>query len=292
MSKSEDKSDKSFLQTVPGIIAAFAALITAIGGCIAVVFGIPAISNAVFGGTPTPIISQTTSSPIIDIPTLTFDPTKVALESQATAVSLQLAQSTAVQATTISLQSTQSAAAQATTTSLQLTQSAAAQATTASLQLTQSAAAQAPIQQVMPADGYYNVSPKSSNKCLGIGNGSLDNGAGVIQWDCDGLPDQMWHFTPKGDGYYNVSPKSSNKCLGIGNGSLDNGAGVIQWDCDGLPDQLWKLIPTSDGYYNVSPKSSNKCLGIGNGSLDNGVGVIQWDCDGLPDQLWKLTLVP
>ena len=63
MSKSEDKPEKTFWQTLPGIITSFAALITAIGGCIAVVFGIPAISNAVFGVTPTPVISQTTSYP-------------------------------------------------------------------------------------------------------------------------------------------------------------------------------------------------------------------------------------
>lgn len=75
MSKSEGKS---FWQTLPGIITAFAALITAIGGCIAVVFGIPAISNAVFGATPTPIVSQTTSSPTqTPYPTYTPFPTTV-----------------------------------------------------------------------------------------------------------------------------------------------------------------------------------------------------------------------
>jgi len=73
--KSEEKSDKTFLQTLPGIIASLAALITAIGGCVAVIFGIPAISNAIFGATPTPIIIQITSSPIVDIPTLTQVPT-------------------------------------------------------------------------------------------------------------------------------------------------------------------------------------------------------------------------
>jgi hypothetical protein len=77
MSKSEDKSDKTFFQTIPGIITAFAALLTAIGGCIAVVFGIPAISNAVFGVTPTPIISQTTSSPAVNIPALIQEPTSI-----------------------------------------------------------------------------------------------------------------------------------------------------------------------------------------------------------------------
>ncbi len=72
--KLKEKSDKTFLQTLPGVLASLSALITAIGGCIAVIFGIPAISNAVFGATPTPILIQITSSPEIDTPTFTQTP--------------------------------------------------------------------------------------------------------------------------------------------------------------------------------------------------------------------------
>lgn len=54
---SESKG-KSFWQTLPGIITSLAALITAIGGCVAVVFGIPAISNRIFGDAPTPTAIQ------------------------------------------------------------------------------------------------------------------------------------------------------------------------------------------------------------------------------------------
>jgi outer membrane protein assembly factor BamB len=75
MSKSEDKPEKTFWQTLPGIITSIAALTTAIGGCIAVIFGIPAISNAIFRITPTPIISQTTSSPA-QTPYPTYTPSK------------------------------------------------------------------------------------------------------------------------------------------------------------------------------------------------------------------------
>jgi len=59
------KSDKTFFQSVPGIITSLAALITAIGGCIAVVFGIPAISNAVFGTTPTAEAKSATITPSV-----------------------------------------------------------------------------------------------------------------------------------------------------------------------------------------------------------------------------------
>jgi len=88
MSESEGKSGKSFWQTLPGIITSFAALLTAIGGCIAVIFGIPAISNKIFGNTPTPVMiqvitaTQELSRPVVRSPTataiqVTKEPTRV-----------------------------------------------------------------------------------------------------------------------------------------------------------------------------------------------------------------------
>jgi hypothetical protein len=83
MGKSGDKSKKSFLETVPGIITAIAALITAIGA----ILGIPAITDRLFPSTPTPITSPPTNtprptipSPPIDFPALTAaQPTKAVI---------------------------------------------------------------------------------------------------------------------------------------------------------------------------------------------------------------------
>jgi hypothetical protein len=31
-----------------------------------------------------------------------------------------------------------------------------------------------------------------SGKCMGVTGGSLQNGAAVVQWDCNGHEDQRW----------------------------------------------------------------------------------------------------
>jgi hypothetical protein len=64
MGKSEDKSEKSFWATIPGIITAIAALITAVTGCIAAVIGIPVIAHWISPPTPAtesepPIVNTT-----------------------------------------------------------------------------------------------------------------------------------------------------------------------------------------------------------------------------------------
>ncbi len=103
MGEAKGKSEKSFLETLPGILTATAALITAIGGCIAVIFGIPAITNMVFPPQPTPAATIQTSGiwtvearhtqPLPDLPTdptaTPLSPTKVILiatASQTTSV--------------------------------------------------------------------------------------------------------------------------------------------------------------------------------------------------------------
>jgi hypothetical protein len=207
-----------------------------------------------------------------------FDPTKMALEDQATAISLQLTQSaSAIQATSISLELTQSATS--------------AQATSISLQLTQSALAQAPVRPVVSIGGYYTIMPKNSNLCLGITSGSTDNGALPVQATCDGSDNQHWNFIPLGDGYYKVMPKNSGMCMGITSGSKDDGALVVQATCDGSDNQQWSLNPSGE-YYNVSPRNSGKCLGIAGGSLANGAQVIQWSCLENDNQSWKFISSP
>jgi hypothetical protein len=33
---------------------------------------------------------------------------------------------------------------------------------------------------------------RNSGKCMGVTGGSAQNGAAVVQWDCNGHPDQRW----------------------------------------------------------------------------------------------------
>jgi hypothetical protein len=67
---SEEKPDKKFFETLPGIITAIATLVTAIGGCLTILLS-PQILDRLFPQeTATPAIVQTvTATPSVSIPT-------------------------------------------------------------------------------------------------------------------------------------------------------------------------------------------------------------------------------
>lgn len=83
MSKAEDSTEekkkerKSFWETVPGILTALAALVTAIGGCIATIVASPRILDIILPSSPTPIILTSTSARPKDTQPPSFTPTPV-----------------------------------------------------------------------------------------------------------------------------------------------------------------------------------------------------------------------
>ena len=58
-----DKKQKSFWETAPGILAAIAALVTAIGGCVAIIAANPRLLDLVFPASPTPTLVERIESP-------------------------------------------------------------------------------------------------------------------------------------------------------------------------------------------------------------------------------------
>lgn len=126
------------------------------------------------------------------------------------------------------------------------------------------------------------------NQCLGILNESKANGAGAVQWPCDGQPDQAWDMNCEPDsGGCELINYNSNKCLGVLNESTANGASIIQWDCWDGPDQNWNWVPFLKGNIQNYNTNFRKCLGI-NGNAQ-GAPAIQWDCNGNSDQQWRET---
>ncbi|MGX2998891.1 RICIN domain-containing protein [Streptomyces sp. JNUCC 64] len=82
----------------------------------------------------------------------------------------------------------------------------------------------------------YFMQNQYSGKCMGVGS-SLANGAGVIQYTCNGAVDEKWWYS---NGVFrNVY---SGKCLGVGS-STTPGKQLIQWTCNGATDQLWAYSP-------------------------------------------------
>ena len=59
--------------------------------------------------------------------------------------------------------------------------------------------------------GSYELVARHSGKCLDVSGVSMDDGAPVIQWTCNGGLNQRWTLQPASDGYYNLVAGHSGK---------------------------------------------------------------------------------
>jgi hypothetical protein len=99
----------------------------------------------------------------------------------------------------------------------------------------------------------YFLENEYSHKCMGVGS-SLANGAGVIQYNCNGAVDEKWWYS--NGQFKNVY---SGKCLGVAS-SQSAGRQLIQWTCNYAADQVWEMsygatsaVPTSAGNIPMPP---------------------------------------
>lgn len=108
--------------------------------------------------------------------------------------------------------------------------------------------------QVMPQRMVFDFAPAAvplstvrfmnvnSGKCLLPYHSSLNNGADIIEWDCNGKSPENWYWD--GDRIRNFQ---SNRCLTVYGGSLTQGAQMVQWDCNGSASQDWSRVTGAAG---------------------------------------------
>jgi hypothetical protein len=153
-------------------------------------------------------------------------------------------------------------------------------------------------QQIDPS-ALYRITAKHSGKCLAVagGNSFVNNGVGVIQWDCaDTENNQKWQIIPVDGGLFKIIASHSGKSLDVRGGvdAQGNGAPVHQFEYLGNANQKWKLVPLGDGYYQIIASHSGKSLDIngGPGARDNGPHAQQWDWVNGDNQKFRLTALP
>ena len=140
----------------------------------------------------------------------------------------------------------------------------------------------------------------SAGKCLGVLAANMTNGTPVVQWGCDGTPNQDWIIaTPNGFPGNDIqtqirNAQNSTKCLGVFNSETGDGANLVIWDCNGSADQEWFLQQVvapggsnPDGCYTIANVNAfPKVLGIFDANPANGAQAVIWDNLGHPDQIW------
>lgn len=134
---------------------------------------------------------------------------------------------------------------------------------------------------------YSQITSMLSGKCLDIMYGGTQNGALLLQFDCNNQANQSWRFAKREDGYYNIIVKHSGKCLDVNGSSHDNGVEIFQYDCHDGDNQRWRVLRSQEGYLIVA-KHSSKCLDVNGGNLENMAHIVQWDCHGGPNQRWAI----
>lgn len=140
----------------------------------------------------------------------------------------------------------------------------------------------APEGQTEQQQWYYIMPMGGDDMCLGVAGGSDEEGAPLVQTECDQGDDQKFWMTPGGDDNYQMRPGHSGMCIEVEDGSDDDGAPVVQSECEEGDDQKFWMEPTDGhgGYYRIHPEHSDKCLEVDGDSDEDGAPVVQEECNG------------
>lgn len=126
----------------------------------------------------------------------------------------------------------------------------------------------------------FEIINDGSNKCLDVWNGTYNNGTDIIQWSCNGDPNQSWIYT--GEGQLR-SKGNSAYCYDVEGGDGDLGDRHHVWKCDGGESEKWRL--QWDGSW-VGMKG--RCMDVPNSSTADGVQLWHYDCNGSNAQRFHL----
>ena len=143
--------------------------------------------------------------------------------------------------------------------------------------------------------GPYHIQNAGTLKCVGVVDGSANDGARVEQETCSTAPSQLWWISGDSTGGGNVVDAivlnyHSGKCLEI-DGPYANFSPLDQWQCfGGFDTQHWNVKSLSGGNM-LQNASHNFCLDVENGSPDEGLPLQIWSCNkNTSNQRWLLFL--
>ncbi len=130
-----------------------------------------------------------------------------------------------------------------------------------------------------------------SGKCMDVTAGSVQSGAKIIQWTCDGATSQQEQISDYGSGWHEIRFKHSDLCLDVPDGSSESGLQLQQATCSGADNQRWTVASCS-GCSSVIQSKINApnglCVDVEGGSTADGASVIQSLCDGGDNQAWQM----
>lgn len=129
------------------------------------------------------------------------------------------------------------------------------------------------------------ITLSGTSLCVDVNSQSLDPGAEIDSWTCNGGSNQAWQPTAKGT-LYNFINQNSGLCLDVSGASTAAGAPVIQWTCNGGANQAYSLQAQGNGYALVA-SHSGMCLAAAS-QTSPGPQILQQVCNGSALQTWQI----
>ncbi|HKP98485.1 MAG TPA: RICIN domain-containing protein [Fibrobacteria bacterium] len=133
---------------------------------------------------------------------------------------------------------------------------------------------------------------QKSAKCVEVAKGSTDDGALVLQNECNGTPEQKWELASLGGSNYSVRNVKSGKLLDVrNNGQTDT---VQQWGTiAGAPSKQWSVLADVKKIATLKALSDPKeCLDVVGGSMGNGARLQTFSCNPSGAQKFELISTP
>jgi hypothetical protein len=146
-----------------------------------------------------------------------------------------------------------------------------------------------PASAASPGDGaFHSMFSPLSGMCAAVGDNSDAAGAGLIQYECNGMDNKQFRGTSAGGNLYTFMVRSTGMC--IMPQSLFDHAEIVQqpsWNCG--PLAVWAAESLGDDTYRLRNQATGLCMGVAWGKTWSGQPLDQTTCGAFPGQRWHFT---
>jgi hypothetical protein len=123
-----------------------------------------------------------------------------------------------------------------------------------------------------------------NGKCLQPVNGSLNQGAAIVQEPCNGSVAQQWTVKSVSSTKVHLVNRSSHFCLDA-RGRATNGTPIQQWTCNKISNENWSFGITNNLLSSGVSNTFSHC--IATPGDQNGLAMELRFCNGIAAQLWS-----
>jgi hypothetical protein len=144
-------------------------------------------------------------------------------------------------------------------------------------------------------NGRYWLQALHSGKCIDLYGGNGAEGAALVQWPCDGGPNQVIDVAQSGmdsnGPQYTFTLALTGKVIDVSSASTANGATIWQYTANGTVAQRFRINRSGSNDFNILNINSRRVFDIAGGSQTNGAKLQQWEFFGNGNQRFRLVPV-